>query len=834
MIKLKRLIQLAWRQFKRDSRSGELKVLMSALILTVLISTSIAYFSQRLQGSMLTQMSEFLAADLVLSSSDPTPESIVTLAQQNQLETAQTLTFSTILMNQDALQLVSAKAVSDRYPLRGVIKIKNHFDEPETEIQSIPEIGTFWADERLFYQLDLKLGDELDIGNTTLKLTHILVSEPDRNAGFNSLNPHILMNLNDVAKTQVVQPGSRVNYRFLVASDQASVLTHFQQTIQADLNVNLRLIEPNKSNERLNIAFDRAQTYLNLTCLIGILIAAAAIALSANQFTKRRFNASALMRCLGLTQKQTFLFYAFELLMIGLFSAIIGALLGFFVQMGLFYILRDLIPGQLPASGFLPALSGILTGLIVLLGFGLPPLITLSQIPPIQVLRETILIPSTKQWLSYLMAIAALFLVILQMNLSIKLILIVSFGLFIMVIVLGFVCWFCLKWFQRSLKNRSFIFRLGVGQLLQARYQSIGQMIAFGIILMTMALIFLLRSELLSMWKDRLPDNAPNYFAFNIAPDQKSAFAASLKTISPDHSPFYPIVMGRLTAINNQPIQNFQFDNMGAKNVTARDLNLTWSDILPDGNLIVAGNWWHSGQSVNNVVDISIEAKMASDLHVQVGDELTFLIAGEPIQAQITSIRQVDWETLQPNFFVIFNPNSLGAIPVTYLTSFYLAPTDHRSLIQLSKQFPTVTLFSIEALLNQLFSILAQMTIAVEGILGLVLVAGVIVLIAGLQASLSQRIKQNALLRALGAKKSTLYLSQAFEFGILGFSSGLIAWLGCEVITFVLYNTVLDLTWQWHPILLGLPMLSTLLIIGLGLIGTQSSLKSSPIQVLRS
>uniref|UniRef100_UPI0028A7FBCA ABC transporter permease n=3 Tax=Pseudomonas TaxID=286 RepID=UPI0028A7FBCA len=398
-------------------------------------------------------------------------------------------------------------------------------------------------------------------------------------------------------------------------------------------------------------------------------------------------------------------------------------------------------------------------------------------------------------------------------------------------VVLGFILLLALRGLRRALQGASLPWRLGLGQLLRYPLAAAGQSLAFGLILLAMALIALLRGELLDTWHSQLPPNAPNHFALNILPAEKDGFEQRVKALSPNAEDLYPMVPGRLVAVNGKPVHAMNED-IRSERALQRDLGLTWSARLPAGNQIVAGEWWTAGEK-SELPGVSVEEKLAGNLGLKVGDHLSFTVAGQTREAQIRSLRSVKWDNFQPNFFMVFEPGTLTDLPVTYLTSFYLPASQERQLIELARAYPTVTLLPVDALLAQLRSILDQVTLAVEYVLVFVLAAGFVVLFAGLQATLDERLRQGALLRALGAERSLLMRTRRSEFALLGAVSGLLAALGCELISYLLYRLVFDLPWSPHPWLLALPLLGALLVGGAGLLGTRRALNVSPLRLLR-
>ncbi|RYJ63443.1 FtsX-like permease family protein [Pseudomonas songnenensis] len=825
-----RLFALAYRQLLRDARAGELRVLFFALVVAVAASTAIGYFGARLNDAMLLRASEFLGADMVLSGSAPASQEQIDDGKQLGLDHAQVVEFSSVIATDQDLQLASVKAASSSYPLRGTLRSAAQPYEAEQPGPG-PAPGEAWAEARLFAALDLQVGDSIEVGSKLLRLTRVLTYEPDRVGDFYSLTPRVLMHLDDLAATGVVQPGSRVRYRELWRGETAT-LTAYQQSIQAGLQAHQRIETANDSNRQIGGALGRAERYLNLASLAAILLAGVAVALSAARFATRRFDASALLRCLGLSRNDTLLLYTLQLAMLGLLASLAGALLGWAAQHGLFFLLRDLLAQEIPPGGVWPAAAGIATGLVALAGFALPPLAALGRVPPLRVLRRDMLPVPPSAWLVYGTAIFALGLIMWRLSLDLKITLALLGGGLLATLLLGGLLLLGLKGMRRLLAGASLSWRLGLGQLLRHPLAAAGQALAFGLILLAMALIALLRGELLDTWQDQLPDNAPNHFVLNVLPAEKDAFAERIAAISSHAAPLYPVVPGRLISINGEPVRQLVSKESQGERAIRRDLSLTWAADLPKDNHLVAGQWW-TEQEATDVPGVSVEAELAESLQLKLGDRLSFTIGGLTREASVTSLRAVNWDSFQPNFYMIFEPDTLEGMPATYMTSFHLPPGKERELVELARAFPSVTLLQVEALLAQLRSILAQVSLAVEYVLLFVLAAGLAVLFAGLQATLDERIRQGALLRALGAERRLLLRARRAEFGLLGAASGLLAALGCELVSALLYHYAFDLRWQPHPWLLVLPLIGALLVGGAGLIGTRRALNASPLTVLR-
>ncbi|WP_395503421.1 ABC transporter permease [Ectopseudomonas mendocina] len=825
-----RLFSLAARQLLRDARAGELRVLFFALLVAVAASSAIGYFSARLNDAMLLRASEFLAADLRLSGSSPASQEQIDAGLKLGLDHAQAVEFSSVVAAADGIQLASVKAANSLYPLRGELRSAAEPYAAE-EVGSGPRPGEVWAEARLMVALNLKIGDELEIGAKTLRLSRVLTYDPDTAGDFYSLTPRVLMHLDDLAATEVVQPGSRVRFRELWRGD-TETLAAYRQAVEADLEPNQRLDDARDGNRQVGGALGRAERYLNLASLAAVLLAGVAVALSAARFAARRFDASALLRCLGLSLHEALALFGLQLALLGLIASMLGALLGWAGQHVLFYLLRGLIPDDLPPADLWPALAGMATGLVALAGFALPPLAALGRVPPLRVLRRDMLPVPASSWLVYGAALVALGLIMWRLSLDLKLTLALLGGGLLAALLLGGLLLLGLQSLRRLLQRAALPWRLGLGQLLRHPLAAAGQSLAFGLILLAMALIALLRGELLDTWQDQLPEDAPNHFALNVLPAERDAFAARLAELSPHPAPLYPVVPGRLIMINDEPVRQLVTKESRGERAIQRDLSLTWAEQLPSDNLITAGRWW-GAEHASELPGVSVEAELAESLQLKLGDRLRFNVGGIEREAQVTSLRQVDWDSFQPNFYMIFEPQTLQDLPATYLTSFYLPPGQDAELIKLSRAFPSVTLLQVDALLAQLRSILAQVTLAIEYVLLFVLAAGITVLLAGLQATLDERIRQGALLRALGAERKLLVSARRAEFGLLGAAAGLLAALGCELVSFLLYRYAFDMSWQPHPWLLLLPVIGALLIGLAGVLGTRRALNASPLSVLR-
>jgi len=820
---------LALRLLWRDSRSGELTILILALIIAVTSSTAIALFSDRLQSTMTNQTAEFLAADLVIASPDPVPAEWLTKAMQLNLTQARTAEFSSVLIEHDELLLAGIKAVSAAYPLRGFLKTTTTDYSTETISHNGPEKGTAWLEKRILPALKLKLGDSLTVGEKPLTISNIITYEPDKKGDFYSFSPRVMINEGDLEATGVVQPGSHVHYYFQFTGE-AKALTEFKQWIKPQLNPSQRIMDIHEDRPELGSALDRAERYLGLSSTLVILISGVAIAMATRRYTERHFNATALLRCLGCKQNEILWLYSSQFIVLGVLASSTGCLLGWFAQKALFHLLRGLLPQHVASPGLLAVFFGFIIGMAVLLGFALPPLLRLKQVSPLRVLRRELEPLPSSAWLIYGLSIGIIGLLIWKYTDDIKMTAtILGVGL-ITLLALGLLVYGLLNLTGKWLPSMSLTWRFGLQGLLRNSRASVSQILAFSITLVAMVLSFTVRTDLIDNWQKQLPDNAPNHFALNIFPDQQAAFQQELQQQHIDGSRFYPVVKGRLVEINHTSVQQIVSKDTQGENATHRELSLTWTKELPEENKIVAGNWWRNEQTGL----VSVEQKLADSLKIKPGDLLTFTVGGQQINATVASIRELRWDTMKPNFYMIFSPGTLDAYPSTFITSFYLPETQKNVLNTLVKNYPGTTILEVDLILKQFKTILTQLTEAINYLLYFALMAGFTVLFAAVYATLDNRIYEGALMRTLGANRSLLRKTHIIEFCALGLFSGLLAMLISEAMIYALYTQVMHMDYRPSLYLWAVIPVAGALFVGMaGCLGVRHVLNKSPLRVLR-
>jgi putative ABC transport system permease protein len=827
---------LALRLLWRDSRSGELTLLILALIIAVTSSTAISLFADRLQRTMTTQAAEFMAADLVISSPNLIPAEWLAKATQLNLAKAQTVEFSSVLIEHDELLLASIKAVSSNYPLRGFLKITETDDANsadsasfEAQIHNGPNPGTTWVEKRILSALKLNLGDSLQVGEKQLTVSHILTYEPDKRGDFYSFSPRVMINADDMQATNILQPGSHVHYFFQFAGE-TQALTEFNHWIKPQLNPSQRIMDIHNDRPELGSALERAERYLGLSSIIVIIISGVAIAMATRRYTERHFNATAILRCLGCKQNEILWLYGIQFVALGLFASGIGCLLGWFAQQGLFHLLRSLLPQQVADPSILAVFFGFIIGMSVLLGFALPPLLRLKQVSPLRVLRRELEPLPSSAWLIYGLAVGIIGVLIWRYTADIKMtVTIIGVGLGAL-LLLGFLVYVLLRFSRRLLPHLGLTWRFGLQGLLKNSRGSVSQILAFSLTLVAMVLSFTVRTDLINDWQKQLPQNAPNHFALNIFPDQQQSFQQDLQQQKINGSQFYPVIRGRLVAINTTPVQQIVSKDTQGESATQRELSLTWTKDLPEDNKIIEGNWWQNEQSGL----VSVEHKLADSLKIKLGDSLSFTVGSQQFNATVTSIRDLRWDTMKPNFYMIFSPGTLDTFPSTYITSIYLPENQKNFLNTLIKKYPSTTILEVDLILNQLKTILSQLTEAINYLLYFALLAGFTVLFAAVYASLDNRIHEGTLMRTLGAKRIFLRKIHLIEFCLLGLISGLLAVIISELILYALYTQVMHIEFHLSYYLwLGVPLTSTLVVGVAGCWGVRNVVNKSPLLVLR-
>ncbi|WP_257274791.1 ABC transporter permease [Endozoicomonas sp. SESOKO4] len=828
---MSRSLMLSWRFLVRDWRSGELWLLMLSLLMAVSVSTAIAIFSDRLQLSLGRQVAEVMGADLVISSPTKLSEEVSQTIASQPVEQATVLEFPSVVMAGDQMQLVSAKAVSSNYPLRGQMRAADQPFAPDEVTEDTPDEGEVWLEPRLFPLLGVEVGDTLILGESEFKVARAITLETDRGGGFYSLSPRLMFNINDLDATGIIQPGSRVHWKTLIAGEEHQ-LTGFKNKIEPLLSDSEKLNLAEDDREDLRSSVVLLRQFLGLGSIAAMLLAGIAVAMSSRRFAERRFDGIAVMRCMGAQQNQLMQIFIGELLLMAILVALPGVFIGWLLQTGVVKLLAGVLPVWLPEAGSMPMVLGGLTGIITLIGFGLAPLLRLREVTPLRVLRRELTPSAAGVWSVYGLSLLSMLLLLWyhtgQFLMTAGIIL--GVGTVISIIMLAVKVGLASVHRRLSEQPVPMVWRLGVKRLLQEQGQTSAQLIAFTLTFMAMALVLLVRTDLLQRWQQQLPEKTPNYFAINIQPAEVEPFQNFLQSNDIEGTSLYPMVRGRLIEINGQPAKEAVSEKQRDHNSLHRELNMTWSDQPVSEAEIVAGDWWQPGDTG----EISIEKSIVEHLGVNLGDELSFMIAGTKLTAEVTSIREVQWESFQPNFYMVLPETSLKGLPATWLNSFYLPPDDRLVLNELVRQFPTISLLDMDAVISQVQMMLEQSVLAVEAMLLALLLAGLLVLASAVEASLDTRLREGALIRSLGGSRKQLVIMQTGEFFIMGAFSGVIAVLGTELCSVWLNVQVFELSWQpaiwlWFT----LPIISALLIGLSGWLGIRRVIRQPPGAVLK-
>ena len=820
---------LALRLLWRDSRAGELTLLFLALLIAVTSSTAITLFSDRLERTMTDQTAEFLAADMVITSHAMIPEAWLEKAAQLHLEQAQAAEFSSVLMEHDELLLASIKTVNENYPLRGFLKTTTSDYSEEAIVHNGPEAGFAWVEKRVLSALKLNLGDSVTVGEKKLVIGKIITYEPDKQGDVYSLSPRVMMNQADLQDTGIIQPGSHIHY-FFQFSGEPSQLAEFKQWVKPQLNLAQRILDIHEDRPELGSALNRAERYLGLSTIVVIIISGVAIAMATRRYTERHLDATAILRCLGCKQNRVLWLFISQFIVLGLITSALGCLFGWGVQEMLFHLLRNLLPQTVANPSLLAVLVGMMTGMTVLTGFALPPLLSLKNVSPARVLRRELGPIKTSSWLVYGLAASIVGVLIWRYTEDLRMTATIFCAGLILVLLLGLLVYSILGWFRPFLSSMSLNWRFGLLGLVRNKLATTSQILAFTVTLVAMSLSFTVRNDLIENWQKQLPENAPNHFALNIFPEQLPLLQTDFKDQGITGSRFYPVVRGRLTEINGVAVQKIVTKDSQGESATHRELSLTSTDTLPEDNKIVAGSWWASEQKGL----VSVEQKLAESLKIKLGDNLLFIVGGQQFSTIVSSIRSLRWDTMKPNFYMIFSPGTLDTFPSTFLTSFYLPESKKSVLNQMVKKFPAMTVLEVDSILKQLKKILAQLTEAINYLLYFALMAGFTVLFSAIYSTLDSRIYESALLRTFGANRSLLRATHLIEFTVLGLVSGILAVIISETLLYALYSKALNLDYQPTGYLwINLPLIGAITVGLAGHWGVRHVVNVQPLKVLR-
>ncbi|QJR79772.1 FtsX-like permease family protein [Alteromonas pelagimontana] len=832
---------LAWRLFRHEARRGELTIILVAIVLSVAAVLSLSLFSERLQGALTERSASFLAADSQLRSSQPIDENWLTAANSQRLKTAQQIATRSMAFGGQNMSLIDLRAVNAAYPLKGKIQVADAPFGDEQAVTEVPEPGSAWIDSRLFQLLDVKIGDAIEVGDATLTVSRVLSEIPDAGFSIFTTDPIVLMRMEDIAATHVTGPGSRVTYKSYFTGDPADIEA-FYETIRPQLDDEIhdwRSVADDDSPVGRSVA--RAERYFLLASLLAIVLAAVSIAVAAQRYSQRHYDPVAIMKTLGASRTMIRRIYTFQILLISTLGIILGIVAGFAIQQLVVWALADRVDVSFSVWHWRPVIIAIFTGAVCAILFSLYPLLRLFSVPPLRVLRRSMDAGLRSRTLQFGVAGGAVLLLMWAYSRDIE----ISLILFLsgIALVLGLLA---VTFGLISLGRKLGAGRMGAWQLAWARIQRRAmdnsvQLISFSITIMLLLVVLVMRNDMVEQWRAQLPEGTPNYFLINITGAQKDSLADHFAQNDVAINHFYPVVRGRFVAVNEERVntevsKEEEGGSREGRDGLGREANLTWSDSLERGNKLVAGEW--HGDAANNPEDgiypVSVESEVADRLDIELGDILTFNIGSEIVNAKVTSLREVNWQTMQPNFFFVLSPEAMQAFSPTYITSFFLPQERKSELTGLLQPFASVTLFDVDARINQLRGVVDQVSLAVEFILVLVLAAGSLVLIAQVQASMDERQQELAILRTLGAKGRLIRLSVIYEFIIIGVVAGFMAALANELTLYMLQTQVFDMEAALHLRYWVIAPLAGAIVVGiLGAIGCWRLLALNTTELLR-
>lgn len=827
---------LAIQLLRRNWRSGELKLLGFSLILAVAVLSGIAIFTDRLESTLISESNSVLGADYIVRGSQPHNSEWPQAAEDAGIRHTQSALFSSMVFAGDEMHLASVKAVDEGYPLRGRFEISRvpfAMNANDIEVaRAIPAQGEAWVDSRLLPLLKINLGDKVAVGEFELTITHVLIREPDSASPFSMTGARLIMNIADLPNTQVIQPGSRVDYQWLVASDNTQQLKKFIDRIKPQLNKHQRLIDINSAQERVGRTLETSKQFLLLSAVIAVLLAGVAIAIAARQFSARHTDQVALMKSLGAGASRIRGLYFSQLLLLGFVASALGLILGNFLQQIIATSLLDAYQLRLGAARFYPYALSFSSGLLCLIFFALPALWYLPGVPPLKILRRELAVNTTQVWTQAALALFAVLTLVILFSRDAKLALSIS-GALLAVIVATIVMAYGLLVASKSwaLKLGGF-WRLAFANLQRNRGQSLIQILVFAVAIMLLFTLTIVRTSLIEEWKVQVPAEAPNHFLVNIPPDELPQVQTLLKTSQIRPEPIYPMMRARLTHINNMETTEEQ---RNASNALRRELNVTWAETLAADNKIVEGRWWDTWQrTTENLPGVSVETNTAKEIGLKIGDKLQFSFGSLEMSAQVASFRSLDWRSMHPNFFFIFEPGSLDSFSQTYITSIYLAGSQKSFINTLLSDHPTILVMELDRIIEQIRSIVNQVSDGVLLVLWLTLIGGCLVLLAAVMGSIAARKQQAGLLRALGSSRKLIVGSICAEFAILGFLAGIIAIIGTEILLISLQTFVLKTPIQPHYVFWVIsPLSGALFVTLLGYLGCRRVVTTPPAIVLR-
>lgn len=796
-------LSLGWRTLRRDLRAGELRLLIVAVTLAVAALTAVGFFADRLKGGLARDARALLGGDAVVVSDSPTPAAFRQRAAELGLQGVQTLMFPSMARATEAQggasRLIALKAVPPGYPLRGNLETAPTPEAAGERTREVPRPGEAWVDAALLEALELRMGDALLLGDAQLRIARVIKLEPDRGGGFLNFAPRVMIHADDLPATRLVQPASRVGYRFAVAGEQRDVARFIawadeQAKLPEVRGVRVESLDSGRPEMRQTL--DRAEKFLSLVALLAALLSAVAVALAARGFASRHLDDCAMLRVLGQSQRTIALSYTIEFAAIGLVASLLGVALGFAVHFVFVALLGSLVETTLPAAGPWPLFFGLGMGLTLLFAFGLPPVLQLAQVPALRVIRRDVGNLKPASLLVLGIGVAGFAALLLAASSDLKLGGIAVGGFAGAVLVFAGLSWLAVKLLRRVVNEQTAPrwLVLATRQVSARPTYTVVQTSALAVGLLALVLLVLLRTDLIASWRQASPPDAPNRFVINVMPEQSQAFLQQLRANGVQRMDWYPMFRGRLVAVNGRGVSPDDFTEDRARRLVDREFNLSYAAQVPEHNPVVAGRW-----TPEEAGAVSVEEGIAETLGLKLGDTLRFEVAGSTSEAKITSLRKVDWSSMRANFFVMYPVSALPDMPVTYMGAFR-APDRRGFDNALVRAFPNVTNVDMTATITQVQGVLDKVIRAVEFLFGFTLAAGLVVLFAAVTATREERAREFAIMRAVGARSSLLRQVQRAELIGVGLLAGFLASVVASVVGWGLAKFAFDFTWTASPL----------------------------------
>lgn len=805
--------KLAWQQLFSQYKSGDLRVLVFALVLAVTSITAVNFFTNRIALHLNSEGGLLLGGDLVVLSDHALPSNYNALARQSGLQTSATVEFSSMAINGEKNQLAEVKGLSEGFPLRGDLGVQFSLEKPAQSIQKIPNKGEVWIEPRLANAINVQLGDSVELGASSFKISGILAREPSRGGDMFSFAPRLMMNSADVAATELLQFGSRVKYQLLVAGEPKNV-QQFLENITPQLQRGERVQDVKNARPEIKSALDKAETFLGLSAMVSVVLSVVAMLLASAPFVARNLETAALLRCFGASKTTIQNIMLQQTALLALIGGVLGCILGFLVQAILAYFAGRLFLEALPAPNYLPVLIGMVTSFAILFSMMWPHIQAIKNVPTMRILRIDVEAKPSKIWMNYLPVALIIAALILWLAKTLQLAGAFLAGVFSICLLAGLLAYAMSNaLFKISQKTSNNAVSLGLANLKRRMGLTIAQIIGFSLGAMVLMLLLMTKNDLMQSWQSSLPADAPNRFIINIQPAQVPQVKDFIKNIGVQSPQVFAMIRGRLVAKNSQTITANSFENERSKRLVAREFNLSSASVMQADNKLLQGRWWRADEA--GAALLSIEEDIAQALDIKLGDTLTYDIAGSKITLTVSSIRKVEWDSMRANFFAVTPPQTLAKFPASYMTAFYLPKNQDNALNLLLQKFPNFTVIDVASLMNQVREIMQKMSLAIGFVFTFCIIAGLVVLYAALVATREARIKESAMLRVLGASRRQAALAMLTEFACIGAVAAMVAIIVASSLAYYLSRFVLDIPYQFNVSLALSALLAALILVPL-------------------